>query len=158
MSAGENHGSTPSGRLLGMDVGSRRIGLAVSDPMGITAQGIETLERKNKKNDFAVLQRVIRKYDVQEIVMGDPLKMSGEAGSQSEKMASFAEEVRRRFSLPVHLWDERLTTAEAHRILDETEMSIRRRGQVIDQMAAVLILQSFLAARSVQAHNSFTRE
>ncbi len=141
-----------------MDVGARRIGLAVSDPMGITAQGIETLERKNKKNDFAILERVIRKYDVREIVMGYPLKMSGETGSQSEKMASFAEEVRHRFSIPVYLWDERLTTAAAHRILDETDMSVRRRGQVIDQMAAVLILQSFIEARSVQGNKSFTRE
>ena len=135
-------------RVLGMDVGTRRIGLAVSDPLGITAQGIETLERRNKRTDFAVLERVIRRYEIQEIVVGYPLRMSGETGSQSDKMASFAEELRRKFSLPVHLWDERLTTAEAHRILDQTEMSIKRRGQVIDQMAAVLILQSFLEARS----------
>ena len=135
-------------RVLGMDVGTRRIGLAVSDPLGITAQGIETLERRNKRTDFAVLERVIKRYEIQEIVVGYPLRMSGETGSQSDKMASFAEELRRKFSLPVHLWDERLTTAEAHRILDQTEMSIKRRGQVIDQMAAVLILQSFLEARS----------
>jgi putative Holliday junction resolvase len=135
------------GRLLGMDVGARRIGLAVSDPLGITAQGIKTLERKNKKADFAQIEHILRHYGIREIVVGYPLKMSGEAGVQSEKMASFAEELRRRFSLPVHLWDERLTTAEAHRVLDETEMGVRRRRQVIDQMAAVLILQSFLEAR-----------
>jgi putative Holliday junction resolvase len=131
-----------------MDVGSRRIGLAVSDPLGITAQGIETLERRNKRTDFGILERVIKRYEVGEIVVGYPLQMSGNTGAQSEKMAAFAEELRRRFALPVHLWDERLTTAEAHRILDETEMSTRRRGEVIDQMAAVLILQSFLERRS----------
>lgn len=131
-----------------MDVGGRRIGLAVSDPLGITAQGIKTLDRKNKKTDFAEIERILQHYGVREIVVGYPLKMSGEPGAQSEKMANFAEELQRRFSLPVHLWDERLTTAEAHRILDETEMGVRRRRQVIDQMAAVLILQSFLEARS----------
>jgi putative pre-16S rRNA nuclease len=135
-------------RVLGMDVGARRIGLAVSDPLGITAQGIETLERRNKRTDFAILERVIRRYEVGEIVVGYPLRMSGSTGNQSEKMAAFAEELRRKFELPVHLWDERLTTAEAHRVLDQTEMSTRRRSEVVDQMAAVLILQSFLEARS----------
>lgn len=138
----------PRPRVLGMDVGARRIGLAVSDPLGITAQGIETLERRNKRTDFGILERVIKRYEVGEIVVGYPLQMSGNTGAQSEKMAAFAEELRRRFALPVHLWDERLTTAEAHRILDQTEMSTRRRGEVIDQMAAVLILQSFLERRS----------
>jgi len=137
----------PRRRVLGMDVGARRIGLAVSDPLGITAQGIETLERRNKRTDFAILERVIRRYEVGEIVVGYPLRMSGGTGNQSEKMAAFAEELRRKFELPVHLWDERLTTAEAHRVLDQTEMSTRRRREVVDQMAAVLILQSYLEAR-----------
>jgi len=144
MPASEN----PRQRILGMDVGARRIGLAVSDPLGITAQGIETLERRNKRTDFGILERVIKRYEVGEIVVGYPIRMSGNTGSQSEKMAAFADELRRRFALPVHLWDERLTTAEAHRILDQTEMSTKRRSEVIDQMAAVLILQSFLQARS----------
>ena len=138
----------PRQRVLGMDVGTRRIGLAVSDPLGITAQGIETLERRNKRTDFGILERVIKRYEVGEIVVGNPISMSGNKGIQSEKMAVFAEELRRRFTIPVHLWDERLTTAEAQRILDQTDMSTRRRGEVIDQMAAVLILQSFLEARS----------
>ena len=138
----------PRQRVLGMDVGARRIGLAVSDPLGITAQGIETLERRNKRTDFGILERVIRRYEVGEIVVGYPLRMSGSTGNQSEKMAAFAEELRRKFALPVYLWDERLTTAEAHRILDQTDMSTRRRSEVVDQMAAVLILQSFLEART----------
>ena len=142
----------PRQRVLGMDVGARRIGLAVSDPLGITAQGIETLERRNKRSDFGILEHVIRRYEVGEIVVGYPLKMSGNTGKRSEKMAAFADELRRRFALPVHLWDERLTTVEAHRILDETEMSTRRRGEVIDRMAAVLILQSFLEARGQEGN------
>lgn len=130
-----------------MDVGSRRIGLAISDLLGITAQGLDTIHRQNKRVDFAQLERVIREHDVTEIVMGLPLRMSGAEGIQAEKMQAFAEEIRRRFKLPVHLWDERLTSAQANRLLRETEMSIKRRGAVVDQMAAVLILQSWMDAR-----------
>jgi len=130
-----------------MDVGARRIGLAISDLLGITAQGLDTLHRQNKKTDFAQLERLIREHDVREIVMGLPLRMSGAEGIQAEKMQAFAEEVRRRFKLQVHLWDERLTSAQANRLLRETEMSIKRRGAVVDQMAAVLILQSWMDAR-----------
>src|SRR5215472_2710266 len=80
-------------RVLGLDVGARRIGLAVTDPLGITAQGLETLERKNKKQDFAYLNRVLREYDVKEIVVGLPLRMSGEEGTQAEKIRIFAEQL-----------------------------------------------------------------
>ena len=132
-----------------MDVGARRIGLAVSDPLGITAQGLDTIQRQNKRGDFAQLERVIREHQVGEIVMGLPLHMSGAEGIQAEKMQAFAEEIRRRFKLPVHLWDERLTSAQANRLLRETEMSIKRRGAVVDQMAAVLILQSWMDARGI---------
>jgi len=121
--------------------------MAVSDPLGITAQGIETLQRQNKRLDFERLEKVVREYAVAEIVVGLPLRMSGAEGGQAEKMQRFAEELRQRFGLPVHLWDERLTSAQANRLLRETEMSIKRRGQVVDQMAAVLILQSWMDAR-----------
>jgi putative Holliday junction resolvase len=137
-----------AGRILAIDYGSRRMGLAVSDPLGITAQGLETLERRNKRRDFAYLEKVLRKYEVQEIVLGYPLHMSGAAGAQSEKVAAFAEELRQKFNLPVYLWDERLTSAEANRVLREAEVSIQKRARAVDRMAAVLILQSFLQARS----------
>ena len=97
-------------RVLGLDVGSRRIGLAVSDPLGLTAQGLETLQRQNKRLDFEKLQQVIREYQVSEIVVGYPLRMSGEEGIQAEKMQLFAKELRQWFKLPVHLWDERSTS------------------------------------------------
>jgi len=138
----------PAGRVLGLDVGSRRIGLAVSDLLGITAQGLVTLERRNKRHDFRELERVIREYDVKEIVVGLPLRMSGAEGTQAEKMQAFADELRRRFQLPVHLWDERLTSAEANRLLRETELSIEKRGKAVDRMAAVLILQGWMERRS----------
>ncbi len=137
-------------RILALDVGSKTIGLAVSDPLGITAQGLPTLRRKNKRTDFDALARLLEKYEVGEIVVGYPLRMSGAAGPQADRMAEFAEQLRRSFQLPVHLWDERLTTAEAGRVLRETDMSIRRRGQVVDRLAAVLILQSFLDRRAAR--------
>ena len=129
-------------------MGSKRIGLAVSDPLGITAQGIETLQRQNKRLDFEKLEKIVHQYGVAEIVVGYPLRMSGAEGRQAEKVQQFAEELRRRFELPVHLWDERLTSAQANRLLRETDMSIRRRGEAVDRMAAVLILQSWMEARS----------
>ena len=122
--------------------------MAVSDPLRITAQGLETLQRSNKRADFAKLAEMVRKYEVQEIVVGYPLRMSGAEGVQAEKMQRFAAELRGRLGVPVHLWDERLTSAQANRILRETEMSINRRGEVVDRMAAVLILQSWMDAQS----------
>ncbi len=134
-------------RILGLDVGSRRIGVAVSDPLGITAQGLETLHRRNKKYDFSFLHRVIRDYHVEEIVVGLPLRMSGAEGTQAEKIQLFAEDLRKHFKLPVHLWDERLTSAEANRLLRETDLSIEKRGQAVDRMAAILILQSWMDSK-----------
>jgi len=125
--------------------------MAVTDPLGITAQGIDTLQRRNKRADLAHLEQVIRKYEVREIVVGLPLRMSGVAGTQAEKMQVFAEELRKRFRLPVHLWDERLTSAEANRLLRETELSIDRRAKAVDRMAAVLILQGWMEKRTFAA-------
>ena len=137
-------------RILGLDVGSKTIGVAVSDPLGITAQGLPTIRRQNKRLDFDQLERIIRHYQVAEIVVGYPLRMSGAEGIQAEKMQLFAEALRRRFQLPVHLWDERLTSAQANRLLRETELSIKRRGEVVDRLAAILILQNWMESRSLR--------
>lgn len=134
-------------RVLGLDVGSRTIGLAVSDPLGITAQGLETIRRKNKRTDLARLEAVIRQYEVSEIVVGYPLRLSGAEGTQSEKMQLFAEDLRKKFALPVHLWDERLTSTQANRLLREFDLSIKKRAGAVDRMAAVLILQSWMDTR-----------
>jgi len=136
-----------SPRILGLDVGSKTIGLAVSDPLGITAQGLETLRRQNKRLDFEQLERVMREYQVTEIVVGLPLRMSGAEGIQAEKMQGFAEQLRQRFQVPVHLWDERLTSSQANRLLREMELSIQKRAGAVDRMAAVLILQNWMEAR-----------
>ncbi|PYX18817.1 MAG: Holliday junction resolvase RuvX [Acidobacteria bacterium] len=135
-------------RILGLDVGSKTIGVAVSDPLGITAQGLETIRRQNKRMDFERLEKVIQKYEIAEIVIGYPLRLSGAEGTQAEKMQSFAQDIQKRFHLPVHLWDERLTSAQASRVLRDSEMSIKRRGEVVDRLAAVLILQSWMDYRA----------
>ena len=140
----------PRPRVLGLDVGSRTIGIAISDPLGITAQGLETIRRKNKRYDFEQLANLVRNYSVSEIVVGYPLRLSGAEGIQSEKMQAFAEELRKKFGLPVHLWDERLTSSQANRILREAELSIKKRGQAVDRLAAVLILQNWMEARTIR--------
>ena len=124
--------------------------MAVSDPLGITAQGLPTLRRTNKRGDFGHLAGVLREYSVSEIVVGYPLRLSGAEGTQSEKMQLFAEELRKKFRLPVHLWDERLTSSQANRILRDADLSIKKRGEAVDRMAAVLILQSWMEARDGQ--------
>jgi len=136
---------------LGLDVGSRTIGIAISDPLGITAQGLDTIRRKNKRYDFEQLANLVRSYSVAEIVVGYPLRLSGAEGIQSEKMQAFAHDLRKKFGLPVHLWDERLTSSQANRILREAELSIKKRGAAVDRMAAVLILQNWMEARGVRA-------
>jgi len=135
-------------RVLALDVGSKRIGVAVSDPLGITAQGLDTIHRQNKRRDWEALGSVLTKYDVGEIVVGLPLRLTGAEGTQSEKMRQFAEALKAQFNLPVHLWDERWTSTEANRLLRETNLSIEKRGKAVDRMAATLILQSWLEARS----------
>lgn len=140
--------TTKSGRILALDVGSHTIGMAVTDPLGITAQGLETLRRKNKRTDLAALGKVVRQYEVAEIVVGLPLRMSGEEGTQSGKMREFVVVLEKQFGLPVHLVDERLTSVEANRVLRESEMSIKKRAGAVDRLAAVLILQNFLEMRS----------
>ena len=122
--------------------------MAVSDPLWITAQGLPTIRRSNKRKDFQQLGAVIQEYAISEIVVGYPLRLSGATGTQSEKMQVFAEELRHKFGLPVHLWDERLTSSQANRILRDADLSIKRRGEAVDRMAAVLILQSWMESLS----------
>ena len=139
-------------RIVGFDVGDRRIGLAISDPLGYTAQPLFTLHRTGRRADLKSVGRVLRKHGVTEAVVGNPLYMSGDQSPQAAKAQAFAEELRTEFGITVHLWDERLTTTQAHRLLDDAGHAAGshkggRKG-IIDQVAAVLILQSFLEARA----------
>lgn len=134
-------------RLLGLDVGNRRIGVAVSDELGLTAQPVLTLVRKKSRDDLRSLARLARKYGCREIVVGNPLHLSGEKSKQSEKTHAFAQLLSDETKLPVHFWDERLTTAEAHRILYQSGRPRAEHRNMVDQVAAVLILQDYLDCR-----------
>lgn len=131
-------------RVLAIDLGSQRIGLAVSDPLGLTAQGLPTLPRRNKRQDLNFLKSLARRYEVSLIVLGNPLRMDGSEGRQSEKAQQFAKELERHLNVAVRLWDERLTSVEATRVLRQSGVGPAKRGQAVDRLAAVLLLENFL--------------
>ena len=131
-------------RVLALDWGTKRVGLAISDPLGLTAQGLPTLSRRNKQQDLNYLKSLARKHRVSFILLGMPLQMDGQEGTQAEKARSLAKDLEQHLKIPVQLWDERLTTVEAHRVLLDAGVSPAKRGQFVDQMAAVLLLQNFL--------------
>ena len=133
---------------MGLDVGKVRIGISLSDPLGYTAQPLLTLWRKGRGDDLRSLLRLVRKYEVVEIVVGNPLHMSGDLSAWAAKVRVFAEELRLRSELPLHLWDERLSSVAAHEILDEAGYNQRDRKQIIDQVAAVVILRGWMEARA----------
>lgn len=131
-------------RILALDLGKRRIGLAISDPLGITAQGLPNLVRTNKHTDFAALEQLIREREVGSILMGNPINMGGKEGRQSGWVREFADELAQRTKLPVKLWDERLTSVEAGRVLRASGISIAKRAAAVDRLSAVILLQSYL--------------
>ena len=136
-------------RYLALDVGNRRIGVAVSDELGLTAQPVLTLERRhNRREDLRSLARLARRFAVAGIVVGNPLHLSGELSPQAVKTQAFAAELGELTGLPIHLWDERLTSHEAHQILYEAGHARQDHRRVVDQVAATLILQSFLDSRA----------
>jgi len=132
-------------RYLGLDVGSRRIGVAVSDELGLTAQPVLTLERRsNRREDLRSLARLCRRFGVAGIVVGNPIHLSGESSPGAAKTQAFAAQLGELTGLPIHFWDERLTTREAHEILYKAGHDRQKHRKVVDQVAAMLILQSFL--------------
>jgi putative Holliday junction resolvase len=132
------------GRILALDVGRKRIGLALSDPLGITAQGLPNLVRSNKRADLAELSRLAATHEVVLFLVGNPLHMSGDAGRQAEWVGELAEALAAHTGIPVRLWDERLTTVEASRVLRESGIGIEKRARAIDKLSAVILLQSYL--------------
>jgi len=133
-------------RILGLDVGSKTIGVAISDELGWTAQGIRTIPIDEEKNQFGldILGQIIKEYNVDKIVVGLPKNMNGTIGPRGEANQQFAKKLEKKFQLPVILWDERLSTVAAERVLLQADMSRKKRKQVIDKMAAVMILQGYL--------------
>ena len=134
----------PPSRILALDLGKRRIGLALSDELGITAQGLETLHRTRLREDLARLVELIRKNDVSLILMGNPVHMSGQEGRQSDYSRDFGERLKASAGVDVKLWDERLTTVEAQRVLRESGISLQKRNQAVDRLSAVILLESYL--------------
>jgi len=131
-------------RILGLDYGEKRLGLAISDEMGITAQGLPTLTRKGLDKDLAALEKVIRQFGVDRMVIGYPLRLNGTEGIQCEKVNRFAGILEKRFSVPILKWDETLTTSQAEEILTEVRVSRKKRKAVVDKLAAMIILQGYL--------------
>ncbi|MBZ5578033.1 MAG: Holliday junction resolvase RuvX [Acidobacteriia bacterium] len=131
-------------RILALDLGKRRIGLAVSDPLRITAQGLPNLERTRKRDDLAALARLAEEYEVGLILMGNPVNMGGAEGRQSAWVREFAAAFEKQSGLPIQFWDERLTTVEAQRVLRSSGISIEKRAAAVDRLSAVILLQSYL--------------
>jgi putative Holliday junction resolvase len=125
-------------------MGKKRIGMAISDPLGITAQGLPNLERTTKRADLSALARQVEEREVSLILIGNPIHMSGVEGRQSAWVREFAEELTARAGCPVRLWDERLTTVEASRVLRASGISIQKRARAVDRLSAVILLQSYL--------------
>ncbi|TCO79076.1 Holliday junction resolvase RuvX [Marinisporobacter balticus] len=131
-------------RTMGLDVGDRTIGVAVSDAMGLTAQGIETIRRTNKKEDYKRLEEIIKEKVVTKIIVGLPKNMDGTIGSQGKKVLQFVEDLKKRFTIEMILWDERLTSVAAEKTLISADVSRKKRKKVIDMLAATYILQGYL--------------
>ncbi|WP_295996913.1 Holliday junction resolvase RuvX [uncultured Veillonella sp.] len=131
-------------RIMALDVGSRTIGIACSDALLMTAQGIETIRRTSLENDFSRLRELISEYEVHELVVGMPKNMNGTKGDRAEKTEEFVEKMKTVIDLPVTFWDERLSTVMAERQLIAADVSRKKRKGIIDKMAAVVILQGYL--------------
>ncbi|MEI8171915.1 MAG: Holliday junction resolvase RuvX [Deltaproteobacteria bacterium] len=133
-------------RILGLDYGSKRIGVAICDELGITAYGITTIIRRNRKQLLEALSEIIKKYNVEKIVVGYPIRIDGTAGIQCEKVDTFSKVLETSFLLPVIKWDETLTTKEAEDILFQANVRRKKRKSVVDQLAATLILKGYMAS------------
>ena len=136
------------GRIMGLDIGDKTIGVAVSDIMGITAQGVKTIRREYKKKDIEELKNIIKERQVNKIVSGLPKNMNGTVGPQGEKVLKLCELIKEETGLEIDFWDERLTTVAAERSLIEGDVSRKKRKKVIDMLAAVIILQGYLDSKS----------
>lgn len=137
-------------RILGLDYGEKRIGVAICDELGLTAQGLPTIIRKNKKHDWEILLSLISNYKVEKIVIGYPVRLDGSEGIQCEKVDRFAALLEKKFALPVVKWPETLSTKDAEEILIKSGINWKKRKEKIDKLAACLILQDYLDSISKQ--------
>ena len=144
-------------RILAIDFGTKRIGLAVSDGLGITAQGLATLERTQIDRDLQRIAGLAEEHAVERVIVGHPLSASGQATAMSHRAAAFAAKLRRYVACPVEMWDERLTSVEANRVLRESGMGIEKRRRAADRVAATLLLQQYLDRRAMEREEESSR-
>ena len=142
-------------RIMGLDVGSKTIGVAISDELGITAQGFKTIKRKAMEDDLRDLDAIISQFKIEKIVVGLPKNMDGSLGKQAEFVLGWIEDFKNKIQLPVETWDERLSTVEATKTLLKADLSRKKRKGVIDKLAAVLILQGYLQQIGSRKNESF---
>jgi len=136
-------------RILGIDLGEKRIGIAISDELGITAQGLPTIPSTTEDENLKKIKKLIDKYNVEKIILGLPKNMNGTLGKQAEKSLCFAQKIKNIHQVPVELEDERLSTSKAEKLLIQADRSRKKRKKVIDKMSAVIILQSYLDRRMI---------
>lgn len=139
-------------RIMGLDVGTKTVGVAISDELGMTAQAITTVRRKNLRSDLGELSKLIAEHGVERVVVGLPLNMDGSEGERAQASRDFARKLEEDAHVPVELWDERLSTVAAQRVLLEADLSREKRKKVVDQVAATFILQGWLDAKRPPAH------
>lgn len=137
-------------RILGLDMGQKTIGVAISDPLGFTAQGITTIKRTTKKEDIKEVLKYCIEYSVTTIVIGMPKNMDGSIGFAGEKIMEFAELLKEETSIKIEFWDERLTTVAAHKAMIEADLSRSKRKKIVDKVAATYILQGYLDRLSLR--------
>ncbi len=137
-------------RILGLDIGSKTIGVAISDPLGWTAQGITTIRRTNKENDLEEVKKICKEYSVETIVIGLPKNMNGSIGESGERVLEFSNQIKEYTGLKVEMWDERLTTVAAHKAMIEADLSRSKRKKIVDKIAAIYILQGYLDRLSMK--------
>jgi putative Holliday junction resolvase len=131
-------------RILAIDFGTKRLGLAISDPLGITAQGLPTRERTRLEDDLRYVESLAAEHSVERVIVGNPLSHTGGSTAMSERAGSFAEKLRKRLGCAVELWDERMTSVEANRVLRESGIGIEKRRRAVDRVAATLLLHGYL--------------
>ena len=145
-------------RTMGLDVGTHTIGIAISDELGITAQGLKTLRRKSMEDDLKEIAAIIHQFEIDKIVVGLPKNMNGTLGKQAEFVLQWVEDRIDKIHVPVETWDERLSTVGASKVLLEADLSRRKRKKVIDKLAAVLILQGYLDQSRRTNHGTLFQE
>lgn len=145
-------------RTMGLDIGTHTIGVAISDELGITAQGLKTLRRKSMEEDFKEIATIIGQFEIEKIVVGLPKNMNGTLGKQAEIVLKWIKILTDKIPVPVVTWDERLSTVGATKVLLEADLSRRKRKKVIDKVAAVLILQGYLDQSGRTNHETLFQE